>query len=175
MPSPKREITVRLAGKADAPAVYDLVVELGRARGMPEKVASSVADIERDGFGDDPAFEALIAGVDGTPAGLCLFFPSYSTWRGRRGIYVQDLVVLESARSLGLGRRLLAEVAALAKARGAAYLRLSVDDDNENAQRFYQHTGLRHSTPEQIYVLEDDALDALAQSAKGTGAKGTAA
>jgi ribosomal protein S18 acetylase RimI-like enzyme len=88
---------------------------------------------------------------------------------------VQDLVVLESARSLGLGRRLLAETAALAKARGAAYLRLSVDDDNLGAQRFYQHSGLRHSTPEQIYVLENDALDALAQSAKGTSAQGTSA
>ncbi len=164
------EVSVRLAGKADAQAVYDLVVELGRARGMPEKVVSSRADIERDGFSDDPAFEAFIAEVDGKPAGLCLFFGSYSTWRGSRGIYVQDLVVLESARSLGVGRRLLAEVAALAKARGATYLRLSVDDDNLAAQRFYQRTGLRHSAPEQIYVLENEALDALAESAKGTAA-----
>ncbi|MEO3427346.1 GNAT family N-acetyltransferase [Pelagibius sp. CAU 1746] len=164
------EITVRLAGKADAEAVFGLVVELARARGMPEKVVSSAGDIERDGFGSDPAFEALLAEVDGKPAGLCLFFGSYSTWRGKRGIYVQDLVVLESARSLGIGHRLLAETAALAKARGAAYLRLSVDDDNHSAQRFYQRTGLRHSTPEQIYVLENDALDALAESAKGTAA-----
>lgn len=161
------EITVRLAGRADAQAVYDLVVELGRARGLMDKVTSTVADIERDGFGENPAFEALLAEIDGKPAGLCLFFGSYSTWRGRRGIYVQDLVVAEGARSLGVGERLLAETAALARARGCAYLRLSVDDDNSRAQRFYQRSGLRHSTPEQIYVIENDALADLAARAKG--------
>lgn len=170
MPGLMGEITVRLAGKADAAAIHGLVVELARARGVPEKVVSSPADIARDGFGDDPAFEALIAELDGKPVGLCLFFGSYSTWRGRRGIYVQDLVVLDAARSLGVGRRLLAETAALAKARGGSYLRLSVDDDNLRAQRFYQRTGLRHSTPEQIYVLENDDLTALAASAKGADA-----
>lgn len=170
MPRLTSEITVRLAGKADAAAIHGLVVELARARDALEKVVSSAADIARDGFGDDPAFEALIAELDGRPVGLCLFFGSYSTWRGRRGIYVQDLVVLDAARSLGVGRRLLAETAALAKARGGSYLRLSVDDDNLRAQRFYQRTGLRHSTPEQIYVLENDDLTALAASAKGADA-----
>lgn len=164
------DIAVRLAGKADAATVHALVVELARARGALEKVVSSAADIARDGFGDDPAFEALIAELDGKPVGLCLFFGSYSTWRGRRGIYVQDLVVLDEARSLGVGRRLLAETAAICKARGGSYLRLSVDDDNLRAQRFYQRTGLRHSTPEQIYVLENDDFAALADSAKGTDA-----
>lgn len=164
------EVTVRLAVKADAAAIHGLVAELARVRRMPEKVVSSAADIERDGFGDEPAFEALLAERDGRPVGLCLFFSSYSTWRGQRGIYVLDLVVADSIRSLGVGRRLLAETAALARARGAAYLRLSVDDDNLRAQRFYERTGLRHSTPEQIYVLEDEAFDALAADVKGADA-----
>ena len=164
------DVTVRLAGKTDAPAIHGLVVALAQARGMPEKVVSCAADIARDGFGGDPAFEALLAELDGRPVGLCLFFGSYSTWRGKRGIYVLDLVVADEARSLGVGRRLLGETAVLAKARGAAYLRLSVDDDNLRAQRFYQRTGLRHSMPEQIYVLENEALDALAAGAKGTAA-----
>ena len=160
-------ISVRLAVKADAEAVYALVVDLARARGMPEKVASSAADIARDGFGDNPAFEALLAEIHGKTIGLCLFFDSYSTWRGKRGLYVQDLVVAESARGLGVGDRLLSEAAALARARGYAYLRLSVDDDNVKAQRFYQRTGLRHSAPEQIYVADGEAFAALAARAKG--------
>ncbi len=161
------EITVRLAEKRDVEAVYGLVVELARARGMMEKVVSSAADIARDGFGDDPAFEALLAEIDGKAVGLCLFFGSYSTWRGKRGIYVQDLCVAEDARGLGVGDRMLAEVAALGQARGCAYLRLSVDDDNEKAQRFYQRSGLRHSLPERIYVADDEAFVALAARAKG--------
>lgn len=164
------EITVRLAGKADAPVVHDLVVELARARGAGDKMVSTPADIARDGFGDDPAFEALLAEIDGRPAGMSLFFASYSTWRGRRGLYLQDLVVADSARSRGVGERLLAETAALAEARGYAYLRLSVDDDNIRAQRFYRRCGLRHSTPEQIYVLENDAFADLAARAKGSQA-----
>ncbi len=171
MPGQTAEITVRLAGKADAAAVHDLVVELARSRDAMDKVVSSAADIERDGFGDNPAFEALVAELDGKPVGLCLFFGSYSTWRGKRGIYVQDLVVLDSARSLGVGRRLLAETAAIAKTRGAGYLRLSVDDDNPRAQSFYRRTGLKHSTPEQIYVLDNDDFAALAESAKGTSGR----
>ena len=167
-------ITVRLARKADAAAVYDLVVELAHARDAMEKVVSSAADIERDGFGENPAFEALVAELDGKPVGLCLFFGSYSTWRGQRGLYVQDLVVADAARSLGVGRRLLAEAAALAKARGAGYLRLSVDDDNAGAQHFYQRTGFKHSTSELIYVLDNDSFmelaDAGSEMAGGSGA-----
>lgn len=160
------EITVRVAGRADAQAVYDLVVELGRARGLMDKVTSTVEDIERDGFGENPAFEALLAEIDGKPAGLCLFFGSYSTWRGQRGLYVQDLIVADAARSLGVGQRLLAEAAALARSRGAGYLRLSVDDDNVGAQRFYRRMGLKHSTSELIYVLDDNDFIALANAAK---------
>jgi GNAT superfamily N-acetyltransferase len=162
------DVTVRLAGSGDAEAVYALVVELARSRNAMGKVLSTAADIARDGFGPDPAFEALIAEIDGTAVGLCLFFGSYSTWRGQRGIYVQDLVVADSARSLGVGRRLLAETAAIGRTRGAGYLRLSVDDDNPRAQAFYQRSGLHHSRPEQIYVLDDEAFVALADSAKET-------
>ncbi|MGD1876094.1 MAG: GNAT family N-acetyltransferase [Kiloniellaceae bacterium] len=164
------DITVRLAGRDDAPAVYGLIVDLARARDAMHKVTSRVEDIARDGFGDDPAFEALIAELDGKPVGLCLFFGSYSTWRGQRGIYVQDLIVADSARSLGVGQRLLAAMAALARARGAGYLRLSVDDDNIRAQTFYRRCGFRHSEPEQIYVLDEDDFAALADSVKETQA-----
>ncbi|MEQ9607182.1 MAG: GNAT family N-acetyltransferase, partial [Kiloniellaceae bacterium] len=117
---------------------------------------------------------ALIAELDGRPVGLCLFFGSYSTWRGQRGLYVQDLIVADAARSLGVGQRLLAEAAALAKSRGAGYLRLSVDDDNVSAQRFYRRAGLKHSTSELIYVLDDNDFTKLAEAAKelagGSGA-----
>lgn len=164
------EIIIRRAEKADAQAVYDLVAELARARDAVHKLKSSVADIERDGFGDAPAFEALLAERDGRPVGLCLYFSSYSTWRGSRGIYVQDLVVMESARGLGLGQRLLAETAAVARARGCTYLRLSVDDDNSDAQAFYQRNGFGHSESELIFVLDEADFIELAGNAEGVDA-----
>ena len=70
------------------------------------------------GFGEQPAFDALIAEVDGDFAGMCLFFPSFSTWRGRPGVYVQDLFVEERFRGAGVGVALLRGTAALSRARG---------------------------------------------------------
>lgn len=156
------EIIIRLARREDAGAIHALVVELARARKMPDKVLSSAADIERDGFGENAAFEALLAERGGEAVGLSLFFASYSTWRGQRGVYLQDLVVAESARGLGVGERLLAATAALCHQRGGGYLRLSVDDDNVAAQAFYQRCGLTHSKSELIQVIDRDAFIELA-------------
>jgi GNAT superfamily N-acetyltransferase len=160
------QVEIRPAGPSDARAIHDLIVELACARNAMDKVVSSVEDILRDGFGDNAAFEALLAELDRRPVGLCLFFGSYSTWRGQRGLYVQDLVVTERARGLGVGARLLAEVAALGKARGCGYLRLSVEADNDRARAFYARHGLQHSEAEQIYLLDEAGLDVLAAAAE---------
>ena len=134
---------------------------------MPGKVASSVADIRDQGFGADPAFEALIAEQDGAAVGLCLFFESFSSWDGRRGVYVQDIYISETARGLGLGRRLLAEAAAISRARGGSYLRLSAEAENDQAQVFYKRVGLAWSKNERIYQVRGDDFVALARGAEG--------
>ena len=159
--------TIRRAVEADAGIIHALVVELAAAIGMSGKVASSIEDIREQGFGADPAFEALIAERDGAPVGLCLFFESFSTWDGRRGVYVQDIYVSEAARGLGLGRRLLAEAAAISRARGGSYLRLSVEAENHRAQAFYRRVGLAWSASERIYQVRGDDFAALAQDAEG--------
>ena len=102
------------------------------------------------------------------PVGLCLFFESFSSWDGRCGVYVQDMYVAEAARGHGLGRRLLAEAAAISRARGGSYLRLSVEADNDSAQAFYQRVGLAWSSRERIYQVRDDDFAALARDAAGT-------
>ena len=159
--------TIRRATEADAAAIHAMVVELAASIGMADQVTSRVEDIRHHGFGADPAFEALIAESDGAPVGLCLFFESFSTWDGRRGVYVQDMYVAETARGLGLGRRLLAEAAAISRARGGSYLRLSVEADNDSAQAFYQRVGLAWSDRERIYQVRGDDFAALAADAAG--------
>ena len=71
-------------------------------------------DLRRHGFGPDRRFEALLAFVDDEPAGFALFFPDFSTWRGRPGLFLEDLYVREWARGRGVGRRLMARLAAIA-------------------------------------------------------------
>ncbi len=159
--------TIRRATEADAATIHALVIELAAAIGMTGKVASRIEDIRDQGFGPDPAFEALIAERDGAAVGLCLFFESFSSWDGRRGVYVQDIYVSEAARGLGLGRRLLAEAAAISRARGGSYLRLSVAAENDTAQAFYRGIGLAWSASERIYQVRGDGFAALAQDAAG--------
>ncbi len=160
---------IRRATEADAGAIHGLVLDLAESIGLTHKVASSAEDIRSHGFGPEAAFEVLIADWNGAAVGLCLFFESFSRWDGRRGVYVQDLFVSEAARGLGLGRRLLAEAAALCSARGGSYLRLAVDSGNASAQAFYERAGLRWALEERIYQARGDDFAALVESAKRTG------
>ena len=160
-------ITVRLATEQDAATIHALIVDLARATGLREKVTSKPQHFSRHGAGERPAFQALIAERAGQALGLCLFFYSFSSWRGELGIYVQDLFVSDAARGSGLGRRLMRETARLGKQRGATYLRLSVAKENTAAQEFYRTIGMTEAADECIYQVAGTAFRQLA-SAAGT-------
>ena len=95
--------------------------------------------------------------------GFCLYFPSFSSWRGTPGVYVLDIYVAASERGTGLAQRLMKSTASEAGAEGAAFVRLSVSRGNAAAQRFYANLGLHHSEQECIYM----ALGPAFQSLKG--------
>jgi ribosomal protein S18 acetylase RimI-like enzyme len=141
-----------------------MVVELARATGVRQNVTSKPDHFVRHAAGERPAFEAYIAERAGRALGLCLFFYSFSSWRGELGIYVQDLYVADEARGTGLGRRLLAETARLAKHRGATYLRLSVARENTAAQQFYRRIGMSESEEECIYQVSGADFRRLARA-----------
>src|SRR5690349_23844258 len=121
------DLTIRVAEVGDSDLIHAGLLAMARAMGDADKITSTSADIRKYGFGDHPAFEVLIAERDGTFVGLCLTFASFSTWRGEPGIYVQDLYVGDAFRGHRIGEKLLRAVARRAKAKGAGYLRLSVD------------------------------------------------
>lgn len=158
-------VTVRRAGAADAAAIHRLLVALAAETGNAGRMTATVEDIREHGFGPAPAFQALIAEAAGAPCGLCLWFTSFSSWRGKTGVYVQDLYVADAWRGSGLGRRLLAEVAGDAAGQGAAYLRLAVDAANIAGQRFYEKVGLRWREPERLFEVEGAAFEALGAAA----------
>ncbi|MGH8192925.1 MAG: GNAT family N-acetyltransferase [Woeseiaceae bacterium] len=159
----EEEITIRAATEADTGKLHSLLVELARAAGLKERIRSTPDDLQRLGFRDRPAFQALIAEQGGKPVGLSLFFYNFSSWRGELGVYVQDLYVSGELRGSGLGRRLIAETVRLGKAQGATHLRLSVDRSNIDAQDFYRRLGLRHSDQECIFQATGAAFDRLAR------------
>lgn len=157
------KVVIRAATPDDAVTIHTAILGIAEALDQVAKVSSTPQDILGHGFGQAPAFAVLIAEIDGAFAGLCLSFPSFSTWYGRSGAYVQDLYVEPAFRGLGIGERLLRYLAAETRDRGGVYLRLSVDTANTSAQRFYERMGMEWSREEKIYAARGDAFLALAK------------
>ena len=135
-------ITIRFATADDVGLLLQLICELAAYERAPsDAVVASEADLRRYGFGSEPRFEALIASVDGKPAGFALFYPDFSTWHGRPGLFLEDLYVREWARRLGVGRRLMARLAAIAVERDWSALHFNVLDWNP-ARAFYRRLGI---------------------------------
>lgn len=155
-------IVIRPAVAADVADIHRLVVHLAQTTGHPLKITSTPDDFLAAGFSEPVAFHALIAERANQAIGLSLFFYTFSSWRGELGAYVQDLVVIEEARGLGIGKLLMRETAKLAINRGATHLRLSVAADNESASEFYHRIGLLASDDERIFEASGHVLAQLA-------------
>ena len=158
------EISIRFATVEDAEDIFSALIGIAETVKELHKLKSSVDDIRRFGFGETPAFEVLIAEIDGRFAGCCLYFPSFSTWIGRPGVYVQDFYVADEFRGKGIAERLLQRLASVTRKRGGCYIRLAVDTQNFRAQAFYARAGIKHSDTEQIHAAYDTAFDALADA-----------
>ena len=131
--------TIRTAGPDDAPAVHRLITALAEYEREPTAVESTPDVIRRQLADARPPFECLLAEDDGQVVGFALFFPTYSTWLGRQGLWLEDLFVLESHRHHGIGRALLTQVARLAVARGCG--RLGVVEYSTGTSQRWPSTG----------------------------------
>ena len=136
-------VTIRFATADDCALILDFIRELALYERAPEAVVATEAQLREHGFGPQPRFEALIAELDGAPAGMALFHPRFSTWTGTPTVYLEDLVVREAARGHGVGRRLMARLAKLALERGWVRIDFQVLDWNP-ARGFYRKLGFDH-------------------------------
>jgi ribosomal protein S18 acetylase RimI-like enzyme len=135
--------------------VHRLLKDLAIALGKGEVMTSTAADIERFGFGEQPHFEALLAFEGEEAVGLAVFFFEFSTWRGRPGVYVQDMYVAPRMRGRGLGRDLMEAVVRRSRERGGRYVKLAVYDGNEQAIGFYRSLGFEVCHDEQVLALRN--------------------
>jgi ribosomal protein S18 acetylase RimI-like enzyme len=158
------ELTIRPARPEDAEAIHAALIGIGQTVGEAHKIKSTPADIRRDGFGPQAHFQTLIAEIDSTFAGMCLYFPIYSTWMGKPGAYVQDLFVAGKFRGMKVGEALLRHLARAVRDRGGAYIELAVDTGNHAAQRFYERLGITHRSDDQIHRITGEAFFAFADS-----------
>lgn len=153
---------IRKATRADVPAVLALVKELAAYEREPDAVLASEADFLRDGFGERPAFHVLIADEEADVIGFALYFFSYSTWVGRRCLYLEDLFVQPAQRGHGAGIALMAALAKEAIAHDCRRFVWQVLDWNEPAIAFYERLGAKVLREWLTVRLEGDALASLA-------------
>ena len=154
---------VRPAAPADVPTIHRFVRELAAFERAPDAVVSTEAMLHDALFGATPAAaEALIAERDGAPVGFAIFHHTFSTWTGRRGVWLDDLYVTPDARGGGVGAALLQAVAAIAVARDCARFEWWVLDWNTPAIDFYRAKGAVAQDEWTVQRVSGDALLRLA-------------
>jgi ribosomal protein S18 acetylase RimI-like enzyme len=157
------ELRIRPAGESDVDVIHALLTQMADGVGPSDKFVSTADDIRKFGFGERPKFQVLLAELDNTVVGLSLFFYNFSSWRGKLGVYIQDIVVDRGARKRGVGAVLISETVRRARSDGATHLRLSVEGDNHRAIGFYEKLGMSESRDERIFEAEGDDFVRLAE------------
>jgi GNAT superfamily N-acetyltransferase len=155
-------VSIRRAAPADVRLILQLIHELAAYEREPNAVVATEADLLRDGFGERPLFDCLIAEFDGEPAGFAFYFFNYSTWRGRPGIHLEDLFVRPAFRGKGIGKALLQRVAAVAVEKECARLQWDVLEWNRTAIDFYESLGAKFLTEWRIMRVSGEAIAGLA-------------
>jgi GNAT superfamily N-acetyltransferase len=151
-------LEIRSATPADVPILVDLIKALADYEKLAHEVTGSAEDLAAALFGDRPYAEALLAWVDGNPAGMALFFYNFSTFLMKPGIYLEDLFVYPDYRRQGIGRALLVHLGKLALERGCGRFEWSVLDWNTPAIEFYRSMGAEIKPEWQICRVTGEAL-----------------
>jgi len=157
---------IRPATEADVPQILRFIRELAEYEKLAHEVQATETQLGQQLFGPRPAAECLIAELDGKPAGFALFFHNFSTFLAKPGLYLEDLYVKPELRSKGVGRKLLAHLAALALSRGCGRFEWAVLDWNAPAIRFYQSLGAQMMESWKINRMTGEPLERLAAEAK---------
>ena len=159
-------LSIRNATIADASLILDFIRGLAEYEREPKAVLATEDDLRRDGVGPGPKYRCLIAEWDTRPAGFAFFFHNYSTWRGRPGLYLEDLFVVPRMRGKGIGKALLEKLAQIAVAENCYGLVWQVLEWNEPAVKFYESLGATTMDEWETMRIMEPALSRLAQSGK---------
>ncbi len=155
-------LTIRAATPADRDLVFAFIRDLAEYEKLLDDVVATPDDVARALFAPHPRVFCDLAEWDGAPAGFALWFYNFSTFRGRHGIYLEDLFVKPAFRGKGIGKALLAHLAKRAVAEGCARVEWWVLDWNEPSIKFYESLGAIPMEEWTVFRLTGDALKRLA-------------
>ena len=163
-------VDIRNATPDDAELIHHFICLLAEYEREPDAVEATPASLRRQLQETARSFECVIAEVDSKPAGFALFFHNYSTWRGKPGLFLEDLFVLPDLRQRGVGGALLVHLARTAKERGCARMEWMVLDWNQLAIDFYRRLGAQALDDWTMFRVTGAPLEALAEGLEGHGA-----
>jgi GNAT superfamily N-acetyltransferase len=153
---------IRSAERADVPVILALIRALAEYERAPNDVVATDEGLAEALFGVAPAAEVLLGEEAGEAVCFALFFHNFSTWLGRRGLYLEDLFVRPEVRGKGYGRALLVRLAQIARERACGRMEWAVLDWNEPAIQFYRKLGARPNDEWTIFRLAGAGIAALA-------------
>jgi len=162
---PVPDVRLAPAREEDVPAIFRLIRGLAEYEKLTDALVSTEHDLRTALFGPRPCAEAIMAFAGDEPIGFALFFHNFSTFLGRRGLYLEDLFVVPEWRGRGVGRRLLARLAQIAVERNCARMEWSVLDWNEPAIAFYRRLGASTLGEWRLCRLTGESLARVAASA----------
>ena len=135
-------IQIRRAVREDCPRLMELILELAIFERAPQEVTVTPEHFAESGFGPNPVWWAFVAEFDGKVEGFALYYIRYSTWKGQR-LYLEDLIVTEKMRGMGLGKLLFDRLLLEVKDRKFSGMVWQVLDWNEPAINFYKRYGAK--------------------------------
>jgi GNAT superfamily N-acetyltransferase len=145
------------------PAVLSLIKELEVFEKEPDAVVVTVDDLVRDGFSENPLFHCFVAELEEQIIGIALYYYRYSTWKGKT-IHLEDLIVQEKHRGIGVGMALYKEIIKQGKKDGVRRMEWAVLDWNQNAIDFYEKTGAKVLSDWRLVQMDEQAIEAFLKS-----------
>src|SRR5258706_12520683 len=155
-------LRIETATADDIPCIVRLVKKLAAYEKLAHQMVATEDDFRRALFGTEGNVAALIAFIDDAPAGFALYFYTFSTFLGRRGIYLEDIFVELEFRGQGIGRALLQRLAKIARQQNCGRVEWSVLTWNQPSIDFYHRLGAVTMEEWRIFRLTGEALDRVA-------------
>ncbi|MBV8801407.1 MAG: GNAT family N-acetyltransferase [Gammaproteobacteria bacterium] len=155
---------IKAATAQDVPLILSFIKELAGYEKLLHEVVATEDILKETLFGGQGYAEVILGYLNQAPVSFALYFHNFSTFLGRPGIYLEDLFVKLEARGKGIGQKMLAYLAFLAKSRKCGRLEWGVLDWNETAIGFYKRIGAKAMDEWTVYRVTDQSLDNLAAS-----------
>ena len=170
MSATANDVEIRPATEADAPVIFDLILELAAYEKLADAVGGDAEVLRRSLFEERAAEALLIETADGEAIGYAIFFTTFSTFECRSGIWLEDVYVRPEHRRGGIGRAVMEHLAQLAQKRGHVRLEWVALDWNEPALKFYEGLGAQRLGDWVVHRLEKDGIQALREGVGGPSA-----